>query len=175
MARPIRIIERLGPPYKTPQVATASGDRDTLGDKMQSLSSNVAELTWDQVQARLDDGAAALLPIGAGAKTHGFHLPMNTDQIQAEWLASRIAADLDCLIWPTLTYGHYPVFVQYAGSCSLEPDTFRSVVAEIVAGILRFGPAAVLVLDTGISTLPPVSAAIEELGDAQTGPPSPYS
>ena len=37
----------------------------------------------------LRDGAAAILPIGAAAKQHGFHLPLNTDRIQAEWLAAR--------------------------------------------------------------------------------------
>lgn len=129
------------------------------------FNSDVANLTWDRVSARLEAGAAALLPIGAGAKSHGFHLPLNTDQIQAEWLARQIAAELDVLVWPTLTYGHYPVFVRYAGSCSLQAATFRAVVTEIIQGIVRFGPSAVLILDTGISTLKPVVEAIAELSD----------
>lgn len=126
---------------------------------------DVASLTWDQVGERLAAGAAALLPIGAGAKTHGFHLPMNTDQIQAEWLARQIADELDVLVWPTLTYGHYPVFIRYAGSCSLQAATFRAVVTEILEGIVGFGPGAVLVLDTGISTLKPVAEAIGRLSN----------
>ncbi len=126
---------------------------------------DVANFTWDKVAARLGAGAAALLPIGAGAKTHGFHLPLNTDQIQAEWLARQIAAELDILVWPTLTYGHYPVFVRYAGSCSLQAATFKAVVTEIIQGITRFGPRAVLILDTGISTLKPVAEAIADLSD----------
>ena len=32
-----------------------------------------------------------ILPIGAAAKQHGFHLPLNTDRVQAEWLAGRMA------------------------------------------------------------------------------------
>lgn len=131
----------------------------------QESDRDVANLTWDQVSERLDAGAAALLPIGAGAKTHGFHLPMNTDQIQAEWLARQIADELDVLVWPTLTYGHYPVFVRYAGSCSLQASTFRAVVMEILEGIVGFQPCAVLVLDTGISTLEPVAEAISDLCD----------
>ena len=46
---------------------------------------HVSRLTWKNVSARLAAGAAAILPIGAGAKQHGVHLPMATDQIQAEW------------------------------------------------------------------------------------------
>ena len=47
----------------------------------------VAGLTWDQVKARLSAGVAAILPIGAGAKQHGLHMPMATDQVFAEYFA----------------------------------------------------------------------------------------
>ena len=121
---------------------------------------HVATLAWDQVAARLEAGAAAILPIGAGAKEHGLHLPMNTDQIQAEWLSQQIAREIDALIWPCVTYGHYPAFVNYAGSISLTTATFKAMLGEIVAGIARFSPAAILVVDTGISTLRPVAEAL---------------
>ena len=49
----------------------------------------VAQLAWPQVRARIDGGAAALLPVGAGSKEHGPHLPCHSDQLQAEWLAGR--------------------------------------------------------------------------------------
>ena len=60
-------------------------------------------MTWDEVARRIGDGAAAILPIGAAAKQHGFHLPLNTDRIQAEWLAAALAERIDALIWPTLS------------------------------------------------------------------------
>lgn len=126
----------------------------------------VARLAWDQVAARIEAGAAAVLPIGAGAKQHGLHLPMNTDQIQAEWLAARIAHEVDALIWPTLTYGHYPAFVNYAGSVTLSADTFKSLMSEIVRGLTGFGVRAVLVVDTGISTQRPVAEALAAIDHA---------
>ena len=87
----------------------------------------IEHLTWDEVGRRLAQGASAILPVGAAAKEHGFHLPMNTDRVQAEWLAARIAGRFDALIWPTVTYGYYPAFVDYAGSVSLSADR-KSVV-----------------------------------------------
>jgi creatinine amidohydrolase len=48
----------------------------------------VEHLNWDEVRSRIENGAAAILPIGAAAKQHGFHLPMNTDRVQAEWTTS---------------------------------------------------------------------------------------
>ncbi len=85
----------------------------------------VEHMRWDEVARRIDAGAVAILPIGAGAKQHGLHLPLNTDRIQAEWLAARLAERIDALVWPTLTYGHYPAFVEYAGSISLSAVDLR--------------------------------------------------
>jgi creatinine amidohydrolase len=123
----------------------------------------VEQLSWDAVGARIEEGAVAILPIGAGAKEHGFHLPMNTDRIQAEWLAAQIADRIDALIWPTLTYGYYPAFVEYAGSASLSAELFEALVAEIAGAILQFGCRALFVLDTGISTRASVDRALARL------------
>src|SRR6187402_3538813 len=111
----------------------------------------IERMRWDEVARRIDDGAAAILPVGAAAKEHGFHLPLNTDRLQAEWLASQLAERFDALIWPTLTYGYYPAFVAYAGSSSLSAATFEAVVQEIATGILDQGCRKLIVLNTGIS------------------------
>jgi creatinine amidohydrolase len=120
----------------------------------------VAGLTWDQVRDRLAQGAAAILPIGAGAKQHGLHMPMATDQVFAQYFARALADKTDALIWPTLTYGVYPAFVAYAGSVSLSNRTFQDVVTQIIDGLLGFGASRVIILDTGLSTIAPVEAAI---------------
>ena len=123
----------------------------------------IERMHWDEVARRIADGAAAILPIGAAAKQHGFHLPLNTDRIQAEWLAGRMAEKIDALIWPTLTYGHYPAFVEYAGSSSLSISTFEALVREVAGQILGSGCPKLLVLNTGISTLAPVDRALARL------------
>jgi creatinine amidohydrolase len=123
----------------------------------------IERMRWDQVARRIDDGAVAILPIGAAAKQHGFHLPLNTDRIQAEWLAGRMAEKIDALIWPTVTYGHYPAFVEYAGSNSLSISTFEALVREVAGQILGSGCKRLLVLNTGISTLAPVDRALMRL------------
>lgn len=121
---------------------------------------HVAGLTWDLVKERLAVGAAAILPIGAGAKEHGLHMPMGSDQVFADYFARALAGRIDALIWPTLTYGFYPAFVAYAGSVSLSKATFQSTVTEIVDALLGFGAKRVLIVDTGLSTIAPVGAAI---------------
>ena len=125
----------------------------------------VAGLTWDRVGERLAAGAAAILPIGAGAKQHGLHMTMATDQVFAEHFASALAERIDALIWPTLTYGAYPAFVAYPGSISISDHVFQAVVTEIADTLLGFGARRVLILDTGLSTLKPVEAAMRAASD----------
>jgi creatinine amidohydrolase len=127
----------------------------------------IEHLTWDEVARRLEHGAAAILPIGAAAKQHGFHLPMNTDRVQAEWLAARLSGSIDALIWPTVVYGYYPAFAEYAGSSGLSAPVFEGMIHEIVAAILGFGARAAFVLDTGISTRAPVDRALGRLGTGE--------
>ena len=128
----------------------------------------IERMHWDEVARRIGDGAVAILPIGAAAKQHGFHLPLNTDRIQADGVSvltdmALEAEKIDALIWPTLTYGHYPAFVEYAGSSSLSISTFEALVREIAGQILGSGCLKLLVLNTGISTLAPVDRALLRL------------
>jgi creatinine amidohydrolase len=123
----------------------------------------LADLTWPEVEARLARGAAAVLPLGAACKEHGRHLPMGADALQAEWLSRRLAERADVLVWPVLSYGHYPAFIDYPGSCSLSPETFRSLVREILQDILRHGTRLAVVLNTGISTIAPLERAAADL------------
>jgi creatinine amidohydrolase len=124
------------------------------------VTHEVGNLTWDMVGERLAAGAAAILPIGAGAKEHGLHMPMASDKIFAEYFARAVAERIHALIWPTLTYGAYPAFVAYAGSASLSNATFSAVVTEIIDGLIGFGANRILIVDTGLSTIALVEQAI---------------
>jgi len=111
-------------------------------------------------------GAVAVLPIGAACKEHGPHLPMNADFLQAEWLAKALVRRADVLVWPTVSYGHYPAFTDYPGSVSLARETFERMVHEILNDIRRAGVHAVLILNTGISTIGPLQAAADAMPEA---------
>jgi creatinine amidohydrolase len=120
----------------------------------------VAKLPWNEIESRLTAGGDAILPIGAGAKEHGLHLPMNTDEIQAMWLSERVAAETGALVWPAVNYGFYPAFRDYPGSISLSRPLFVAMIRELCSEIMRWRPRRLYVLDTGISTIAPVGEAI---------------
>lgn len=120
----------------------------------------VADLPWDLVRDRLQNGAAAILPVGASSKAHGLHLPLAADSVQAEYFAAYAAERADGLVWPVLAYGYYPAFTSYAGSASLSRDTFVALVGDLLDALCAQTPSRVFVIDTGISTISPVGEAI---------------
>jgi len=126
----------------------------------------VADTAWPEIEAQLAAGAVAILPVGAASKEHGRHLPLDTDCRQAEWIATQVAQRLSAVVWPTVTYGYYPVFVDYPGSISLREDTFVALVADILDGISRAGASRSVILNTGISTIAPLASLIGELAEA---------
>ena len=65
----------------------------------------VADAAWPLVEERLAAGDAALLPIGAASKEHGYHLPLATDCRQAEWMTARLLESEPLLAWPVLPQG----------------------------------------------------------------------
>lgn len=124
----------------------------------------VANLTWKEVENRISTGAAGILPVGAACKEHGLHLPMNTDQIQAEWLARQLAQTENVLVWPTVVYGYYPAFTDYPGSCTLQNETFTQMIREILATVINSSVRHILIINTGISTIAPLEQAINSPG-----------
>ncbi|MCI0590795.1 MAG: creatininase family protein [Gammaproteobacteria bacterium] len=119
------------------------------------------------VQAHLDAGATAVLPVGAACKGHGWHLPMNTDRLQAEWFAQELTKGAHVVVWPAVGYGHYPAFIDYPGTCSVSSDAFEVTIYDILTGILRSGARTTLILNTGISTIRPLQAAIRRAGSGR--------
>ncbi len=115
-------------------------------------------MSWPEVERRLNQGAVAVLPVGAGAKEHGFHLPMGTDRLQAELLCAELSKRVDVLVWPVVPYGHYPAFIEFPGSLSVSARVFSDFVRELVDGLLAVA-RRVMILNTGISTIRPLESA----------------
>ena len=122
----------------------------------------VERLSWPEVAGLFRAGWPVLLPVGAAAKEHGRHLPMATDRIVADALARRVAERLPVAVLPTVAQGHYPAFVDYAGSQSLSAATFTRLICELLDGLVAQGARRIAVLNTGVSTEGPIAAAQRE-------------
>lgn len=116
-------------------------------------------LTWPEAELALHELPTVLIPLGARTKEHGAHLPLNNDWLIAEYLARRVAEQCAVLVLPTLSYGHYPAFLEYPGSISVRASACRDTLIDICHSLAAQGAKRFYVLNTGISTVKPLSAA----------------
>jgi creatinine amidohydrolase len=123
----------------------------------------LAELTWQEAAQAIERYPAALLPIGAGTKAHGPHLPCGTDLMVVEELARRVVEAAPVLLLPALAYGYFPAFVDWPGSVSVGSRHFMDTVGDIVRSLARHGTRKFLLLDGGVSTHPPLRTLSSEL------------
>ena len=126
--------------------------RRPVGTRLESGS-------WQAAEAALRADAIVVLPIGGGAVEHGLHMPLDTDRRIAEYLSDRILADTDVVVAPTLSYHHYPAFVEYPGSTTLSLAVARDVTADVVRSVARSGPRRFYALTAAGTTLPALAEA----------------
>lgn len=129
----------------------------------QSRSIRIETLPWTDAVRLLDTGTVVMIPLGAQAKEHGPHLPLNNDWLLAEYFATAVSAATGVVQYPTVNYSFYPAFLEYPGSTSLRLETARDMIVDIVRSIARHGPRRFYVLNTGVSTLRALAPARDSL------------
>lgn len=119
------------------------------------------DLTWSDAEKVLTRQSVVVIPLGAAAKEHGHHLPLNNDFRMAQYLSTEVMRSADVVVAPTVNFSFYPDFLEYPGSISLSLNTATACIAEICQSLARFGPKRFYVLNTGISTLKALRPAAE--------------
>ncbi len=123
------------------------------------------DISWTTAQNLLTAQTVVVIPLGAGAKEHGPHLPLATDFIQAQGLARAVALQRNVVITPTVNYGFYPAFLKYPGSTSTNFATATNMVTQIVRSLADYGPKRFYIINVGVSTTPTLEAAAKILAE----------
>lgn len=118
--------------------------------------------SWQQIQEALADDLICVVPIGAACKEHGYHLPLNTDFVQASWFSQQLSLRFPLIVWPVISVGYYPAFVDFPGSWSISEKTFMQCALDIIDNIAKHGENPLILLNTGISTIRPLESAISQ-------------
>ena len=121
-------------------------------------------LSWVEAEQCFASNPVVVIPLGAAAKEHGPHLPLNNDAIIATWLAEEIRQRLPVVIAPLINASFYPAFTEYPGSISLRQETARDVIVDTCTSLAGFGLSRFYVINTGLSTLQPLAEAKRLLG-----------
>ena len=120
-------------------------------------------LSWDEAEQALSPERIVVIPLGAESKEHGRHLQLNNDWVMAEYLKEQVLATAPVVIAPTINYSYYPAFLEYPGSTSLRKETARDMIVDICHSLVAYGPRRFYILNTGISTIRPLSEAAKIL------------
>jgi creatinine amidohydrolase len=107
-------------------------------------------MRWDdlssaQFRERVNDSTLAVWPIGI-LESHGPHLPLATDAIQAEWGAETLARAVGAVVLSPMRFGNAVATRPYPGSISLPFDTLRAFVRDTLSEVARNGVRRILVL-----------------------------
>lgn len=101
------------------------------------------DLNWMDVDQYLERDDRVVVITGS-CEQHG-HLSLLTDVRIPLEVARRACAMEKVLIAPPLPFGVSPHFEAYPGTLSLRPETFLSLVRELLEGLLRQGFRRILV------------------------------
>ncbi|WP_326699344.1 mycofactocin biosynthesis peptidyl-dipeptidase MftE [Streptomyces sp. NBC_01754] len=108
------------------------------------MSTALARTTWPTVPT--EDDVLVLVPVGS-TEQHGHHLPLGTDSVMAEAVASRAAARLPgrVVVAPTLVYGNSGEHAGFPGTVSIGHEALRFVLVEMVRSLALWASRTVFV------------------------------
>jgi creatinine amidohydrolase len=101
----------------------------------------LAELTRARCR-ELAANALLVWPVGA-TEQHGPHLPVGTDAMHAEWVATRaadlVAERIPVVIAPTLPFGSSAHHLPFGGTMSISTETYYRVLVELTESLVSDG------------------------------------
>ena len=112
----------------------------------------MSDLSWREYQRRLaDEDAIVLLPVGA-VEQHGFHLPLGTDWMMAQYMSRRAAEAVGGVVAAPVSYG-YKSQVRTGGgnhrigTTSLDGPTLIHMVRDVIKELARHGARKIALID----------------------------
>jgi creatinine amidohydrolase len=103
----------------------------------------MADMTWPELKAAVDDDYGVLLPVGA-TEQHGPHLPLATDCLLPLAVARGVAAQTKTLIATPIYYGCVSKPLSgggqgFPGTTSIRGNTMIALIRDIIGEFIRSG------------------------------------
>lgn len=100
----------------------------------------IENLTWTDIEARLDAGHRRVIIVAASSEQHGPHLPESTDYLLGKATAVRLAQKLgDALVAPVIRPGCSEHHMAFPGSLTISPGQLMDLLDSYVDGLRRHG------------------------------------
>lgn len=94
-------------------------------------------MSWREVEEARDRGAVVIVPMGS-TEEHGPHAPTG-DYLVTDAITERVARATDSVMIPTIPFSYSEYFRHYPGTITLQSETMRLLVQDVVYGLLDQG------------------------------------
>lgn len=121
------------------------------------------EQTWQTIGAQ-NKQTPVIIPLGS-CEQHGHHLPLFVDTIQVQAVADAVERAINerILMLPTLWLGSSHHHIDFAGTVSLPPELYTSVIKQVANCVLRAGFKRIFFLNGHGGNEVPVAQALAAL------------
>ncbi|CUK18361.1 Creatinine amidohydrolase [Ruegeria denitrificans] len=120
------------------------------------------DMTWCEVEARIEQGAAILLPVGS-TEQHGPMGRIGTDTICANAVALAASEMCDAIVAPPIAYTPALFNASFPGTISVSDATFQNLAREVIEACLDQGFLGVFVVNGHGANLDPLERIAKDL------------
>jgi len=125
------------------------------------------EMTWQELQEAIADGADTALLVLGSIEQHGPHLPLGTDTILGYAWGEAIAERLgSTIVVPVVRPGVSRHHLGFPGTLTLEESTFQAVILQICISLAQTGFRKIIPFCSHGGNWPSVFAVSHRLRDA---------
>lgn len=123
------------------------------------------EMTWPEVRAAIESGRRTIVAAAGSMEQHGPHLPMQTDTLLGTYLADAIVERLPGVFrGPTIPFGVSEHHMPFAGTITLDAETFKTVVRQYAESLAAHGFETIVIIPSHGGNFAPLRALEAELG-----------
>jgi creatinine amidohydrolase len=110
------------------------------------MRESLLKMTQPEAEAILKRSGLAIIPMGS-VEQHGPHLPCGTDYLASLVIGQKVAEMVDALLVPFSPIGVTPFHMSFAGTLSLQPQTFIAVVEDVCGSLAQHGAKKIVFLN----------------------------
>jgi creatinine amidohydrolase len=120
------------------------------------------DITQPEAAALLATNPVVVIPTGS-VEQHGPHLPFGTDYYAALVIARRVAQSLGALLLPFTPLGVTPFHMSFAGTITLSPETYMSLLTDVCESMVKHGARRFVVVNWHEGNTPSIDLVAQRL------------
>lgn len=131
---------------------------------MEKKAGNLFYHTWKEAKRLICDSSAVMVTLGS-VEEHGPHLPMGTDTLIAERVASNLCERYGLCYYPCITFGQVWSAREYPGTVSIRPEYLKNYLKDILLSLQLHGVKKIICYSFHNGNIQVIRDCMRELRD----------